>query len=245
MAPQKAVSLISFAKGVIIAEGNVTITEAEFVLWDYMGKSTVNSPALRVNFTDMDGGVYDNYYSVGREEDFVPSKDGKFIVAVGKKAEIHESTNFFAFFNALKIAGFNPSAVNSDDIGCIVGTEGHIHTITIKRTGTNIKEDSSLVVFDQVTKMPGETKGKASGKKAPLSDEAATDSATSIILTILGDVEDGSVSKANLLVKTAQSPIYVALDRKLKSSVIAAVRSDEFLSASPLWTLEGGIVAIK
>lgn len=245
MAAQKAVSLVEFEKGVIIAEGNVVITSAEFTLWDYNGKSPVESPALHIGFTDVDGAEYDNYYSAGREEDFAPSKDGKSLIPVGKKAKVHEQTNLFAFLDDMYKAGFNNKAMDSDDIGCIVGTEGHIHTRTIKRTGANIKEETSLVVFDQVTKMPGGTKGKASGKKAAPADDVASDITTSIVLAVLTDREDGSIAKSDLLVKTAQSPVYTALDRKLKSAVITLVRSDEFLSASPLWTLEGGIVAIK
>ena len=233
-------SFTDFAKGTVISEADVTITAAQFSMFDYGGTRQA-VPALVVTVKTTGGDVYEQGYTVGNADDYAPSKDGKTLDILSDREKIHEQTNFAHFMNAFFKAGFPNARMDNADIGCIVGTQGHVKQETIKRSGGNVKAETSLLVFDRVTGLPGESgagAGVASG-----SDNATMSEASTIMLEILSEV--GSIERKKLLPMVIKSDTYKALGKDTKSAVLNLIKSDEFVLNGADWqTDKTGMVSL-
>lgn len=233
-------SFTDFAKGTVISEADVTIAKACCMMFDYQGTRAA-VPAVVITYKTSGGDVYEQGYTVGSADDYAPSKDGKTLDILTDREKIHEQSNFAHFMEAFFKAGFPSKRMNNDDIGCIVGTQGHVRQETIKRTGGNVKAETSLLVFDRVTGLPGESKSDSAGA-ATDSDATATEAAQ-IMIEILS--ETGSVERKKLLPMVIKSDSYKALDKDGKTAVLNTIKSDEFVLNSADWSVDKtGIVSL-
>ncbi len=239
MVATKHPSFVEFAKGTVISEADVEITKACFAMFDYQGTRQA-TPALVLTYKTSGGDVHEQGYTVGSMDDYAPSKDGKTLDILSDREKIHEQSNFAHFMEAFFRVGFPKVRMNNDDIGCIVGTQGHVKQEVIKRTGTNIKAETNLLVFDKITALPGE--GTSTGTSAGASSDSTAE-AVQIMIEILS--ETGTVERKKLLPLVIKSDLYRKLDKDTKTTVLNTIKSDEFVLNSPDWTVDKvGVVSL-
>ncbi len=241
MATTKHPSFTDFAKGTVISEADVEVTKATFCMFDYQGKRDA-VPALVLTLKTTGGEVYEQGYTVGSVDDYAPSKDGKTLDVLSEREKIHEQTNFAHFMDSFFKAGFPKARIDNNDIGCIVGTKGHVRQETIKRTGGNVKAETSLLVFDRVTDLPGESRSSSGSGGGDSSDSASNADATAIMLEILSEV--GTIERKKLLPKVIGLQSYKDFDKDTKTAVLNTVKSDDFVLNSKDWTVDKGIVSL-
>tara|TARA_Y100000310_G_scaffold120427_2_gene119202 strand:+ start:5683 stop:6459 length:777 start_codon:yes stop_codon:yes gene_type:complete len=151
--------------GAVPVDRNLTWKKCLFNLFDYQGKAPATVAAMIV-YVDDDGQEFEQQYSVGDPERFMPSSDGKTLVATGEAQSLSKSSNFSLLMNALINAGF-PENRLSDDISTLDG----LYTFNIglpepKRAGLarvavagEPQREKVLSVPSQILRLPGE-KGK-------------------------------------------------------------------------------------
>lgn len=237
-------SLTEFAKGTVISEADVEITKAVFDMFDYGGtRSAV--PALMVTYKTAGGDVHEQGYTVGSTDDYAPAKDGKVLAVLSDRKKIHEQTNYAKFMEAFFKAGFPRNHVNNDDIGCIVGTKGHVKQEAVKRTGGNVKAETSLLVFDKVVELPGESKSAGGGGAgAGAGGDDVAQEATQLMLEILSGADNGAIERKALLPKVIKSDSYKNMDKNTKTAVLNLIKTDEFLLSGADWLVKDGVVTL-
>lgn len=154
--------------GAVPVDMNLLWKECRFNLFDYAGKAKATT-AARIKYVSDGGTEYDQQYSVGDPERFIPSQDGKTLVAVGEAQSLSKSSNFSVLMNALINAGFPENKLpESGDISVLDG----LYTFNIglpepKRSGLArpVEEGARpkvMSVPSQILRLPWEKKG---GKK--------------------------------------------------------------------------------
>ena len=255
----------TFVEGGLLDDADVEFKSAAFELWDYQGKSPVSAPALKLGMELEGGDTFEQYYSMGNANDWMPSEDGKSLMAVGSATGIRKSTNGSMFLSSLVNAGF-PASKLGDDISVIVGTKAHMIQKAQpkragieggdKRKGADGKEyDRTLLVVESIKELPkgvgklaagaGAGKGKAAagkGKAAADAGEAegggAEDVAVSAVLQLLSDspVLEKTKLPAEVFKIVKGSPDQAA--------VLKLVFSDDFLGADGRpWNYSDGVVS--
>ena len=236
----------------LIGDEDIIIKEARFEMFDYNGKRAP-SPAARFCLDRGDGEEVQQYFSLGKATDWLPSDDGKTLTPVGKATGLANSSNWAIFVTALVNAGFPENKIE-DDITCFEGLEGHVDRIPApERKGlVNKKEDATVLVMTKIHKLPWEKKGKkgsgsssskssSNGKNSPSSSSdtgsAVTGKASSFILGVLAKYPDGI--EKSLLPTEAFSMLKDDPDR---NAIVKLIFEDEFLNSSENWKLEGGKV---
>lgn len=254
--PQDAVS------GGLLDDANVTWEEVSFVMWDYGGKTSEPVPALCVKMKDEDGEEHEQYWSIGRAQDWVPSEDGKELVAVGQKTGLNSNSNGMILLESLINAGF-PEDQLGERVDALEGLKAHmIRVAAPSRPGLGNQQDQqgnprTILTVDEIIQLPGESKAKGKGKgkgggkaksqaksqaaneQSQASDDELKEKATNTIMEILGE-EDGPVEKKKLPTK---------IFNKIKNDgdrneVVKLAYNDEFLGDGP-WTYENGQLSME
>jgi len=254
----------TFVEGGLLDDADVVFKEAAFELWDYQGKSPVQVPALKLTM-ELDGGdTFEQYYSMGSANDWMPSEDGKSLMAVGGATGIRKSTNGSLFLTSLVNAGF-PASKLGDDITVIVGTKAHMIQKAQpkragleggdKRKGADGKEyDRTLLVVESIKELPkGVGKVAAGGGKTAAGKGAGKAAAAATAESEEGGAED--VAVATILQLLAESPVLektklpaecfkVIKGNPHQAAVLKLVFSDEFLGADGRpWNYADGVVS--
>src|SRR3990170_8564334 len=84
--------------GAVPVDKNLLWKECRFNLFDYTRKSgevVATTVAAKITYVDDDGTEYDQQYSVGDPERFMPSKDGKTLIATVEGSSLSKSSNFY------------------------------------------------------------------------------------------------------------------------------------------------------
>jgi len=163
--------------GAVPVDRNLTWKECRFNLFDYAGKAPKPTTAGRVTYVDDDGQEFVQQYSVGDPERFMPSADGKTLVATGQAQNLSKSSNFYILLNALINAGF-PENKLSEDISDLDG----LYTYNIglpepKRSGLARQAEEGarervISVPSQIIRLPWEkSKGKTVAKTTASEEE--------------------------------------------------------------------------
>jgi hypothetical protein len=175
MAGQQGASLAAFAQGGLIDDIDVEILDAAFAEWDYNGSIAQPALALGIQYATADGKTYDQYYSAGDLQYFVPSEDGSMAVPVGDKAMLNDNTNTAKFLLSLMECGFPEDKLASGNVKCLIGTKGHVNRVAqpkrtgLIRGGKNAEKDSTVLLFSSISEFPGVAAPakKGIGKAAP------------------------------------------------------------------------------
>lgn len=162
--------------GIVPVDCNMEVKDAEFTIWDYQGKGQ-QTVAAKLTLVDDEGAEYEQYYSVGPPDKFVPSGDGKMVLpATDTVKGISTTCNYMDFQNGLISAGFPENKLGTD-ISVIVGLYAHwIGKPQRERKGIP-GGTMPLPVPDKVLRLPGEKGGKtaAAPKTAAPAAEASAD----------------------------------------------------------------------
>lgn len=239
-----------FSEGAVVNDEVVRVIGAKFCMFDYSGKAAVAAPAIDLTLERSNGDKVEQYWTVGRAEDWRPSENGKELIPISGKNNISKQSNAGIFLISLINAGF-PAARITSDITCIEGLEVHMVQVPApKRPGlATVKENATVLTVVKILKLPWEagivttnspqasSQGQNTGAQTGL-DEALKEETVKIIQSILEKQE--SIAKVVLL-KTAVT----TLAGNPKANEIARlIFDDSFLSSGP-WSYAGGVVSRK
>ena len=198
--------------GVVPVDRNLLWTKCRFTIFEYKkrdGTVVATTTSAEIDYKDDDGQEYKQNYSVGDPERFIPSQDGKTLIAVGSAEALSKSSNFYLLLNALVNAGF-PENKLEEDISSLDG----LYTYNIgmpepKRSGLVRQAEEgarerSISVPSQVLRLPWE-KGKGATKAAPATadkeaEEADEDVVKQAIEFVGKNLVDGKVTRQQLAV---------------------------------------------
>ena len=258
--------------GGLLDDVDVKISEAKFAMFDYMGKAQP-VPALLLRLDSLDGSdLINQYWSMGKPLDWMPSDDGKELVPIGKATELVLSSNGMILLASAVNAGF-PESKLGDDISILAGTECHVNRVAApKRTGmVSSKENQTILTITKIHKLPWDAaaekpKGakststattakprtrttKAAAKTTTAKTEAPTvsidDIATEFILGVLAD-DDTMKDYPDGIPKAKLAPCAFAkfpADDPNRSATVKKVFDDEFLNAGP-WNYASGKISM-
>ena len=196
--------------GAVPVDKNLTWEECRFVLFNYTKKDgtvVATTTAAQIKYKDDDGLEMEQQYSVSSPERFIPSQDGKTLVAVGSSQSLSKSSNFYLLLNALINAGFPESKLEED-----ISTLDGMYTYNIglpepKRTGLvrgteEGTRERVLSVPSQILRLPWEKGAKgAKGAKATVESAADDEEVTALAVKFVGDhMDDGTTTRQKLAV---------------------------------------------
>jgi hypothetical protein len=227
--------------GAVPVDRNLTWKECRFDIFDYTKKDgtvVARSTTARMTYVDDDGAEFIQHYSVAQPERFVPSQDGKQLVAVGGAQALSKSSNYYILMNALINAGF-PENKLGEDISILDG----LYTYNIglpepKRSGL-VREavegarEKVLSVPSQILKLPWEKKGgkgtPAKATKPVVVEESGDDEA--VVAKAIALVEKSLVDGETTRQKLAVSVFKTLAKDPDKDAVAALIFKAEFQGA--------------
>lgn len=258
--PSKAITVTG-----LLDDVDVKITEAKFQMFDY-GGSTQPVPALKLALDAMDGSSpLEQYWSMGKATDWMPSDDGKELVPIGRATELTDSTNGMILLTSLINAGF-PESKLDDDISILEGLECHINRVaapTRKGLQNDKGKDKTILTITKIIKLPWDadakpktkskpktntiTASKSKSKPSTKSDDAADIDAltTEFLVEVLSD-EDLMRDYPDGLPKNKIAPEAIARlksDNPHRSKILQKAFDDTFLNSGP-WTYDSGKLSL-
>ncbi len=235
--------------GGLVSDVDVVLADVKFVLWDYNGRVPVPNPAIMAKMVEDEGTEHVQYWSAGQSKDWMPSEDGRRLVAVGSGSGLNSGSNAGILLTSIVNAGF-PEDKIGDDITVFQGTKCHVvrtaapkrNIVKEPRADGRVYEDTVLTV-SKIISLPWEKKGvvaKGVGKPQAASggdgDELNT-KAVGLVMEILAG-EGKPVPKQQLVTRVFQA----AKSDPDRNKLVQLVHSDQFLGSGP-WGYEGGVVS--
>jgi hypothetical protein len=250
------------------------ITEVRYVPWDYDGHLDHHILAARVVIVpEEDSGFeeFTQHYSAGDLQFFLPSADGEdpvdleaddeddmagpYVVPVGRRESLANSSNWAAFVIAAVEAGFPKDEITSD-ARVFEGVRGHFNRVAQpKRGGIQVEEGEGArrkeilvltVVEDAPKKKKGKTKAKPKGaaaksKAKPKSkakadegdDDDLAERLSGVVLEALADAEDMTLSKAKL-----PAIVIKSFEGAEKAKAVKLVATSDFLESGEGWEFD-------
>jgi hypothetical protein len=152
---------------------DVTLREARFVIWDYMGKANP-AVALKVTMEEADGITHEQYYSAGDPNKVTPSPDGKTLIPQAGATGLNANTNALAFIGSIINAGFPEDKLGSD-ASVFDGLGAHVNQVAQpKRAGLkDQKEGKTYLLVTKITRLPWDAPAPKAAKGAPVNRSAA------------------------------------------------------------------------
>jgi hypothetical protein len=248
--------------GGLLDDEVVTITKSQFALFDYNGAIPTPIPTIEWAMETEDGMETTQNWSVGKAEDWVPSKDGKkpaeegkYLKRTGKSTGIRSTSNGGILLTSLANAGYTDMG---PDVSQFEGMVCHVIRVAApKRSGLVRSEkkkefEDSILTVDEIKSLPGKkgaAKGKASGGKQTSEDkksvdnESTEDRATALVMGELAKNPDG-VPKAALPAEIFK--LLADEDPGVRNEVVQLVFSDEFLGDDNRpWAYSDGVVKLR
>lgn len=271
-APTRRVSLnpATFVQGGLLDDVDVEFVEAMWTGYNYGKEGGEDFLVLGVKMRAADGKDSDQYFSAGNKEHFQPSEDGQWLIPVGDKAAMTNSTNAAVFIASLVACGFPSDRLDSMGINAaLAGTKVHVNRETVERKGLiknrpgrqgedGKERPQERMIVTKLIALPGQTAAPASkpnGKAtqtaaAPAAAPAQTQAAApageelrEICQSTLLDIliaNGGSVPKSKL-----PGLAFKALsNHPLKKEAVPALYSDTFLSTADGVVYDGVSVSI-
>ena len=213
--------------GAVPVDQNLSVKDAAFCLFDYQGKAPPTT-AARLTLVSDDGVESIQHFSAADPTRFVPSQDGKSLVAIGAATSLAKSSNFYVLMNNLVSAGF-PENKLATDISVLGGLYAYwIGVPEPKRPGlTRTPEQSArgeriIPVPSIIHNLPWEkkatpakaAKAAAAGAAAPApagavdapAAEVVADDITAAAVDFIGKLveESGSITRQEVAVRVFQ-----------------------------------------
>lgn len=244
------------------------ITKAVFAPTNYDGKMDHYVLAALITYKpDPETGMdeFTQIYSVGDLQFFAPSKDGEepvdlengegedlegyFVVPVGERKQLANSSNFAVYVKHLEACEFTGLSETSS-LESLEGIYGHFNQIELpKRSGIIVQDDSkrkgpkTLLCMTELKEAPKATKGakstakatstKAKGKPAPEPEEEEEESGEETMESRVGEVIVAALAEAddNELPKSKLVSLVVKgfKDAKEKAAAVKVVSDDKYL----------------
>ena len=147
----------TFNIGGLIDDIDVEITDALAVEWDYNGQAPL-SPALAVEYTDVNGAAHIQYYGAGKLEDWRAHESGEGFVPVSGKTGFNNSSNVAMLLDSLVKAGF-PKDQLTGNVKVLIGTKCHVlQQVTERkgliRSGPNANKQTSVLLVTKIHQLP-------------------------------------------------------------------------------------------
>jgi hypothetical protein len=223
------------------------IIDAKCVMNDYNGTKPP-SPAIMLTLTGE--GVekpVTNYYGVGKTEEWKPSLDGKTMIPIGKRRQMHVSTNAIMLYKSLAVAGVPDEIIDADDVTALIGIDAHWVRTKVKREGLedkNLKEGEKQKPFEvcvvtQIYALPGEAGGAGPSAAVAVAGGLA-DKAKEAVLRYVEAAGKKGVKKSDLPMLVIQDAT-LAADPDRNEVMSLLVKDDSFLAAGP-WTFASGVI---
>ena len=157
----------------LIDDVDVEFTDAACATASSVPEYTVDdpdTPLFIVEMTDVNGTSHNQFYSLGKSDDWQPSAAGDGFVSVSGKSTINATSNLGMFIKSLVESGFPTEILASGNLKSITGTKCHVlmkqtDRKTIVRVGKNADRPSGVLLVSKIHALPGAdtaTKGKSS-----------------------------------------------------------------------------------
>lgn len=175
----------NFAAGGGLVDGEYLLQKHTIENWDYGGKGSqtialhvraVPGKATGKNFAPHSSEGQDQYYSIGDPTAFGPDPTGTKVVAIGTRAQLSNSSNFFIFLENLVNAGF-PEDKFDNDVSVFDGMVVRITNIPAPKRSiaSNVvaqgdqsqQRERTIPVVSAVIKLPWESGNVATKAAAP------------------------------------------------------------------------------
>lgn len=235
----KKVDLTSFREGGFMWEGeDITITKACFGMYNFKTRDGVDKGKSGGLLLDIEigGNAQDTLYfgyDFGNEE-FLPTKDGKWLEAVGAHVKLNPRWQTAIFLQSAFDAGLPTTVMESQDITKLNGM-----VITGKMVPFKAGKGDNAVTraVDTIVSMPGEN------GNAPVTDTGSTEDTVAMgIMEVLSDMKNNLIPKNKLMVKLSKLD---ALTGIAKGDITRLVLSDAWLGARDEFVLEGGVLKLE
>jgi hypothetical protein len=202
---------------------------------------------------------FDQYYSAGSLEHFVPSADGYGLEPVGGKTSLNSNTNTAKFFQSLLEAsnGGLEEILNSGSVAGLVGLKCHVARVAqpkrsgIIRTGKNADREATVLLVNRIIAYPGQTAPPA---PPPLNKTVAKPSPAPVAAKVgIGGGAKPTAAPAKIGMGTAArpaatpSPVAPAPSSPSNGAANGSAEVDELAGATLLEILSmaGGTLAKK
>lgn len=208
------VNPFEFVQGGLINDVDVEVIDSRFVRWDYGeygadDKKFIGSgkgpeiTAYTMAFELASGDKARQFWSVGGDDDFMPSKDGSYLVKAGDRSSLNQGSNYFLFMASVKnCLGEDPPDTVMEDIGLFNGLKGHVLRVpqpkreglkNVRKRDDGEEREKTVLTFNDIASTPWETKGKkraARKKTEEEPEEKESKSSRSSKASSNGDAED-------------------------------------------------------
>ncbi len=233
--------------GGLLDNERVIFKSVMFGMTDYNGKRDSEVPALIINMSVEGSDDVEQFFTVGKAEDWQPSRDGTRLIAVGSAKTLNKNSNTAILMKSIVEAGF-PTDLLEDDCSIFEGMDCHVVRIPApKRTGLSRSpredgkeyEQTSLVV-DKIHTLPGDGEGAGSDDSGSGASDEIVDRATEVLMDVLTDDDAMAKSKGKLTKKQITVVVYKATkDDPNKGDIMKLVIDNDFLGddARP-WTFD-------
>ena len=273
MPEEKLVSLApsDMVKGGLLDDVDVEVLHAQVKVWDYdpldLGKGTlgIETLALRLDMKELDGGEESfQMWSIGDVGQFAPydteERDGVGIKIIGDRSALVETSNFGCLSASLVENGFPEDKLRAGRVDILDGLQMHvIRQAAPKRRGLESAKDgreSTILLCQDIIKMPWDRGRKGRGKKAAGKKTAASQAptaepssdiseATMAMLISVLDKKGGTIPTKGI--KAAGLSVIVkdklAADAEARKQILQLAVNEEWLTANG-FTVEDGSVSL-
>jgi len=185
-----------------------------------------DTPLFLVEMTDVNGTAHNQFYSLGKSEDWAPSANGEGFVSVSAsdrrtphKTSINATSNLGMFLKSLVECGFPTDVLATGNLKSIIGTKVHVlmkqtDRKSLRRAGQDSSKPTGVLLVSKIHSLPG-----ADTKKAPLGKAATGTAATT----------KAAGGKPNGAAKTTASDTESEIDAKLIEGLQEALAESDTL----------------
>jgi len=228
--------------GGLLNDVDVVVVKSEAAMFDYGGKAKP-APCCRWQL-ESEGEVYDQYWSVGSNQEWKATADGKSFDSIGKAEHLSKSSNFALLMNSLVDAGY-PAGKITDDVSAFTGLSCHVIRVPeperpglnrAKRKSADGREyENTVLIVSEIHKLPWESDA-ATPENTSGGQIDETGLATEVLVEVLAD---GKPLKKTAIATTIFKSTDPRLsDTKTKNRVMKVAISEDFLKNGP-WEYDG------
>ncbi len=180
--------------------------------------------------------------------------EGNTLYPVEDGNRITKSSKWSHLVVSMEQLGFKPEVLGTGYLPSLVGTKGHVKTVTLPKFDNTREKEPTALVFDKITQFPYEKKGTApkpapakpgttkpaSGKPAsappaaPATEEADTDEINAIATTTLSTVAEknggSEMARTKLKSQALTTMLRAKVNAKNQKAVNELFASDEWLT---------------